>query len=289
MGELKSTLETNGFAIVPGFLTPQTVQSLRTISQDVLDHLSAAHRAQFKSTGSLCNFGDHPDFADIVTHPGVAKIMADLDFDDFRWLAGYLISKPGNSPPLFWHQDWWGWSEDVSYQAAPLGLGFMYYLTDTKPENGCLRIIPGSHRQWHELHGLPEAHGDALSRAQDTQDKAFQSHPDQVDVAVNAGDLVIMDSRVLHSAHPNSTSDERSLLTLWYLPEYTSLPDAIRARLHRIFSRTELDVDAGDSTFHSPLDWPEAQQAQARPLFPDPVTGQVTDLWQRSPDRSRMA
>ena len=40
--------------------------------------------------------------------------------------------------------DGWFWDEDVAYAKYPVQLFAMYYLTDTRRENGCLRVIPGS-------------------------------------------------------------------------------------------------------------------------------------------------
>lgn len=288
MSQLKTRFERDGYVIVPGFLSTETLTGLRRITATVLDGLDAAHREKFKATGSLCNFGDHPEFAEIVAHPDVLPLLQGLGYDDIRWLAGYLISKPGKAPPLFWHQDWWGWSEAVSYQATPMGIGLMYYLSDTRPENGCLRVIPGSHRRWHPLHDLPDAHGETLSRAEDLQSPAFASHPDEVAVEVTAGDLVIMDSRLLHSAYANTSGAERSLLTLWYLPEFTNLPDGIRNQLHQIFARTDLDIDADKTAPPSPADWPAAARQQVTDLFPTPADHPTERIFQRRPDQTRM-
>lgn len=46
-----------------------------------------------------------------------------------------------------------------------------------------------------------------------------------------AGDMLIGDARILHAAHANQTDHHRSLLTLWYLPDYDSLSEPIKARL----------------------------------------------------------
>lgn len=286
--DIKTALSQNGFVLVPNFLASGMLENLRRVSASILAGLAPEHREKFKSTGSLCNFGDHPEYAEIVAHPAVATVMSRLGFDTFKWLSGYLISKPGHSPPLFWHQDWWGWSNEVSYQVKPLGLAFMYYLSDTVPENGCLRVIPGSHRNWHELHGLPDAHDDDLGRAKNLDSPAYQSHPDELAVTVSAGDLVIMDSRLLHSAYPNNTDAERSLLTLWYNPEYDKMPDGIRHQFAKIFERTALDIDGDAVQPKSPLDWPEDRRKMAQNLFPICPETSGREIWSRRPDRTRM-
>ncbi len=89
----------------------------------------------------------------------------------------------------------------------------MYYLTDTSPENGCLRVVPGSHRQKHPLHDADQAHDEALSRVDDPDDPLYGSLAEEKAVPVRAGDLVIGDSRLLHAAYANQSSQERSLIT----------------------------------------------------------------------------
>ena len=112
----------------------------------------------------------------------------------------------------------------------------MYYLTDTTRENGCLRAIPGSHRREHALHGLlGAAHSEAVRADAEWRDApAHRSWPDEVDVAVNAGDLVIGDARLLHSAHPNESADRRTVVTIWHMPDYASHSRTMRDRTERL-------------------------------------------------------
>ena len=94
-----------------------------------------------------------------------------------------------------------------------------YCLFDTQRENGCLRVIPGTHRKRHPLHAEGVIHDDAQKLAtQDLSHPVFQSWPDEVDIPVRAGDLVIGDSRIFHAAHPNDTDEPRTVITLWYHP-----------------------------------------------------------------------
>jgi hypothetical protein len=65
----------------------------------------------------------------------------------------------------------------------------------------------------------------------------FSDHPDQVDVAVKAGSLVMADARVLHAAHRNQTDVRRTLVLAWHLrpstvPDYWTgaIPAPIAAR-----------------------------------------------------------
>src|SRR3546814_4247629 len=90
----------------------------------------------------------------------------------------------------------------------------MIYLTDTTRENGCLRVIPGSHRHDHPLHHLEAAHSAELQGFLNPDNPAFAAHPDEVAVPVTAGDVLVGDARLIHSAYGNATVHERPLLTL---------------------------------------------------------------------------
>lgn len=97
-----------------------------------------------------------------------------------------------------------------------------------------------------------------------------------------------MDSRLLHSAFANSTDNERSLLTLWYLPEFEGMPEPIRGQLEKIFSRTDLDIDAGSSAPKSPRDWEVSDFEKIRGLVPNVGGTFAKPEWQRTPDKDRM-
>jgi hypothetical protein len=277
-----------GSTIFPQFIDKETIEDLQKRAKTSLNNLSSSHRERFKSTGSLCNFADHPEFADLISNPKFMALLKGFGAKDPRWLSGYLISKPGGGPPLFWHQDWWGWDNAISYQPEPISLFFMIYLTDTTKENGCLRAIPGSHLKAHELHDLPSAHGENLSLYKDPHDPAYAAHPDEVAVEIKAGDLLIGDSRLLHGAYANTVAAERPLLISWYLPNFSALPEDIQARFNDIYLRKGLDVDAGEVTPKTTEDWPASLYKYVEDVAPH-YTGQAEPTkWSRRPNMDLM-
>jgi ectoine hydroxylase-related dioxygenase (phytanoyl-CoA dioxygenase family) len=70
-----------------------------------------------------------------------------------------------------------------------------------------------------------------LGRAENLDRVEFGRRPDEVDVPVRAGELVIGDARLLHAAHPNGSDRRRTVLTLWYQPDYPSLPERVKAQM----------------------------------------------------------
>ena len=65
----------------------------------------------------------------------------------------------------------------------------------------------------------------------------FDDHPNQVDVCVNAGSLILTDARLLHAARKNTTEKRRTLLLAWHqrpntVPDYWEgeIPEPIAGR-----------------------------------------------------------
>ena len=205
----------NGYVNFQKLLTLDFIDELRLKAEAVLYRTSQQHRDRFKSNGSLCNLAELPEFASLIASQDIQIALKQTGGEDIRWTSGYLISKPPGGAPLFWHQDWWGWDSPMSYETQPMQLFVMIYLTDTRIENGCLRVIPGSHRTDHRLHSLPAAHTKDIATKVDEDNEIYASHPDEVALQVQRGDVLVGDSRLLHSAYANNSSEERPLMTLW--------------------------------------------------------------------------
>tara|TARA_B100000809_G_scaffold259713_2_gene305240 strand:- start:446 stop:1204 length:759 start_codon:yes stop_codon:yes gene_type:complete len=226
------------------------------VSDHLIDAQSPEHFEERKSTGSMISVYEDTFFAELVAYQPALDILAELGYLHPRWSSGYVISKPPHSPPLFWHQDWLGWNEPISYTDVPQQLFLMYYLVDTDQKNGCLRVIAGSHRKRHALHSITEeAHADNWSRYTDPGHLIYQSVLEEQALPVQAGDLVIGDSRLLHGSYANRSHQRRTVITLWFHPDFDSSPEPIRAHLNRKQSRIS--------------DWPLSVQRQVQHLVPD--------------------
>jgi hypothetical protein len=288
LSPLGRQLERDGFIHAPGLLTPALIDSLMLRAQATLFRESAEARAGVKSNGSLIHLADNPEYADIVGLAAITLLLRDCGATDPRWTGGFLISKPGGGPPLFWHQDWWGWDDPSSYDARAQQLFVMIYLTDTRPENGCLRVIPGSHRRDHPLHHLDAAHSSGMQGYTDPSNPAYADHPDQVAVPVTAGDVLIGDARLIHGAFANRTHEERPLLTLWYMPNWTAMPAPMRALAYQGFMRGD-DIKPTAAQPRTPLDWPEPIRRRVEHLLPPDDGGVPPMRWNRLPDFAKLA
>ena len=241
----REQLDRDGFCIVPGVLSSKMLRDLRRVTQEILDGLPSEHEEDNRSTGSMVSVYEHPLFADLIALPEGQAAVEALGFSSARFSSGYIISKPPHSPRLFWHYDWAGWDAPESYTLRIPQIFFMYYLTDTRRKNGCLRVVPGSHINDNDLLPLlDEAHTPELLRAADPSRPAFSDRPDEVDVPIKAGDLLIGDSRLLHASHANESDERRTVITLWFHPDTDSLGERLQAFI-------------GDMVANPPAEWPE--------------------------------
>ena len=219
---------------MPGVLDAGMLGRLRDATDLLLDAQTDEQKARNRSQGSMFRFSQTADtvFAELIALPAALDALARLGFTEVTYTDGYIISKPPHSPQLFWHYDWFAWAEPQMFTLPPPQVFCMYYLTDTCRENGCLRVIPGSHTRHNPLHHvIDEPHSAMLGTAEDLDRPEFAQRPDEIDVPVRAGELVIGDARLLHAAHPNGSERRRTVLTLWYQPDYPSLPEQVKAQM----------------------------------------------------------
>lgn len=231
---LRTQLLEQGYCLFENVLDHAMIQELERATEELLAAYpeSEAQRVKYQGSKILLTF-QYPVFPRLFAWPKAIEALHELGYAHPKWQSAYLLSKPPHGPPLYWHQDWAAWDEPVSADPEPAQIFLMYYLTDTTRENGCLRVIPGTHRRRIPFHDeLPEAHAD-VSYGASLDDPLFRCHSDEIDIPVRAGDLVIGDSRLLHAAHPNSTDKRRSLLTLWYFPTFDNLSEPLKARFGR--------------------------------------------------------
>ena len=223
-----------GYTVVPQLLDERFIEELRVWSDDVFERLSVDPRLRYQGsdigvvterhwktledpTVSEKRFSD-PIVERILDYPDQLEACRRLQLENLTSSEGIiLLSKPAFGPPLYWHQDCMFWNSPRAATPWPTKIFLSYYLIDTNRENGCLRVIPGSHRVRIDLHDiLPNAHEPEIQAIDDLDDDVFMDRDDAVDLPMAAGDLVIADNRLIHGAWPNQTDQRRTLILAWH-------------------------------------------------------------------------
>lgn len=217
-----------GYAALGRFLDAREVADLREQVERVLAAPSGESCERPHNTLVPLRWDDAPVEHVLRDEARMRRLAAVTDGDDLRWISGYLSLKEPHSPALWWHQDWWCWDHSISYEPRAAQVALLVYLSATDEETAALRVLPRSHHERTDLHAaLPEAHS---ARAGDL-DAAMADHPDQVTLALSAGDAIVLDYRLLHGTHPNRADQRRDCVLMTFAPSWRSLPAEIRGHL----------------------------------------------------------
>ncbi len=243
MPDLLRDLTDDGYCRAPVALPPPMLHELRLATDELCAAQTDEHAARFRAQGSMFQLGSACDavFGRLIAWRPALDVLASMGFDTPTYTDGYVISKPPHSPRLFWHYDWFAWEDPRAHDATPQQVFFMYYLCDTTPGNGCLRAIPGSHVRHNALHDLiSEPHSRRLSEGRDGGPETT-TRPDEVDIPAWAGELLIGDARLPHATHANESDEQRTVITLWFQPDFGGLPERVKAQM---VSKTHAVPDA---------------------------------------------
>jgi ectoine hydroxylase-related dioxygenase (phytanoyl-CoA dioxygenase family) len=121
------------------------------------------------------------------------------------------FKRPGGAP-FPWHQD----SPYFAFECAHVArlASVQVYLDDASEENGCLWMIPGSHRAG-VLPGLSER--GTLGRLYTDVERALPDAP-RVPIAAPAGSAIFFHGDVVHGSQVNRSSASRRAFVLTYQP-----------------------------------------------------------------------
>jgi phytanoyl-CoA hydroxylase len=157
-------------------------------------------------------------FGHLAAHPRLIATVQNLLGADLLLFRNTLMLKPafhGSAHAL--HQD------SAYWPMEPPALGTASIaLNDATPENGCIKVIPGSHlwglQQWGHIAQDQDA---PLSHRDDIDLRV------SIDVALKAGSAVLFHSLMVHGSGPNQTDRSRNTaLYAYFSPHVRYVPRA---------------------------------------------------------------
>ena len=226
----KDHFEDQGFLIIEDVLCPDELQACQDEIKR-LHHLAAELQAKGDPAGKafqqepytsereidalpvlrkIENTGSFsPLFRDLAAHPRLVPAIQTLLGPDLLLFRSTLMLKPalhGSAHGL--HQDSAYWPME-----PPSLVTCSIALNEATAENGCLKVVPGSHhlglRQWG-----------AIARRQDAAltDTADDDLADPIDVPLKAGSALLFHSLTVHGSGPNRSKQPRNTALYAYFP-----------------------------------------------------------------------
>ena len=204
---------TDGFALLPGLLTAEAVERLRADVAAVFGKGTADGPHGILRHNPWRRL---PVFAEVLGQGHMARRLCQLiDSPRLRLFQDNLVWKPpGVETGIAWHQDYAYWP-----LAAPDGVTLWVALDDADADNGCLRYLPGSHREGERaapgfVEGAAPAAASALPPIRIAGREA-----EAVAMAVRAGDGIAHHPLVLHTSSANRSRRQRRAWSLSFVAE----------------------------------------------------------------------
>ena len=209
--EILDTFRRDGFVVLRDVLDPTTVADAGA-HVDWLMRRWPAHRGEDLGHALIA---DDPFWIGLLSDPRLVDVAEMFLGPDLAVFAAHYISKPPREGrPVLWHQDAAYWPLE------PMRVITLWVAVDpSTPESGCVRVVPGSHReQVHARrlrHDVDSVFGDEAERDID--------EARAVDVVLRPGDVEIHHPSLLHCSGPNRSERRRCGLTIRYIPTSTRI------------------------------------------------------------------
>jgi phytanoyl-CoA hydroxylase len=227
--EQRRSWDERGYVLVPGFAGPDVCESMldrvveitrRAAAREPVDGaLVMAEAKQLPSArqpeqqvSKVFRLHRDPTFARFAHDDRVLDIVCDLlgpDVDVF--LSQFIFKNPGayGQP---WHQDSYYFPFAPDHQ-----VGVWLAVTEATVANGCLWVLPGSHREPVHEH-VPDRRPDSQHGYVEIVDHDMYG---AVPVLMDAGDLLVFDSHLMHRSTDNTSGGIRAAMVYHYSPADT--------------------------------------------------------------------
>lgn len=225
-----------------GFLSPVSILDER----EATEHRGRMEKAEAVFGRLHYKSKVHTIFSDaarLAADPRALDVVEQLIGPDILLFDGtYIVKEPRTEAHVSWHQDltYWGFSGD---EQVSMWLG----LSPANEDNGCMRMVPGSHVGGRLRHEDTPDGNNLLHRGQTVKDVA-EEHA--VACPLRPGQASFHHGWTLHSSTPNRSYDRRIGFNVQFIaPSMRQLfnphETALLVRGHDAFRHFKPDVPAG--------------------------------------------
>lgn len=216
MEDISAEYERNGFAIIRNVLDANLIEEARSHVEWLTRRYPDLRPEHFH----------HPLIRNdafwvrLVTDPRLVDIAEYFLGPDLAcFTAHYVCKPPYDGQPVLWHQDGAYWKLEPM-EALTVWLA----VDESTTENGCLRMVPGSHEL--PIHST-EVRTDKPNMLFSASDKELVAEWVEkrgiVDIELAPGDVSIHHPNILHYSEGNASAERRCGLDIGYMATSTSI------------------------------------------------------------------
>lgn len=159
---------------------------------------------------------DDPFWVRLVSDDRLLDIAEQFIGPNIALFASHYISKPPfDGQPVLWHQDGSYWPLEPM-EVITLWLA----VDDSLEENGCMRVIPGTHKM--ELQSL-RRRTDVANVLSSEIDPALVDESKAVSCILRKGGVSVHHPNIIHGSKANNSPLRRCGLTIRYIPTTTRI------------------------------------------------------------------
>ena len=200
---LRGQYDRDGFVSAVEIIDPETALSHRQRLEDIESKTGPLH---YKPKIHAMLTSPY----ELATLPRVLDVVESLLGPDILLYNTTFIIKEPHTPNLVsWHQDLTYWGFDCDDQVS-----MWLALSPATSKSGCMRVIPGTHKNGKRTHNFTEDENNVLYSGQTVydveEDKAF-------DACLQPGQASFHHGWTLHSSMPNQSNDRRIGLNVQYI------------------------------------------------------------------------
>lgn len=210
----QNNFSNDGYVLKKNLFSEDEINKLKKFIESSSDKKNDARETR-SSTGKLSiTLWDHPSddlFGKFSTNERIVKPMEEYLGDEvYHYHSKIIWKKPGDGG-FDWHQDYGYWYHNACLY-PDMGSCFIMLDRATK-ENGCLKVLKGSHKVGRIGHGVsdtPEQTADMERIAE------LEKRHESVYITAEPGDVLFFHANLLHSSDENKSSDSRRTLIVCF-------------------------------------------------------------------------
>jgi non-haem Fe2+, alpha-ketoglutarate-dependent halogenase len=193
---------------------------------------------------------------ELVRHPKILDAVESIIGPNI--LIYHLTSwlkEPHEPSHVSWHQDGTYFGLEPAEQTTA-----WIALTDSTPEMGCVKVLPGSHVIGQKPHEDTFTPGNLLSRGQTIRHKL--DYDNYVMMPLHPGQVSLHHTHIVHCSEPNRSDQRRIGIGVSYIPPHCRLVNDVRVTASLVRGRDDFrhfdpeprptgDFDAGSRAVHA--------------------------------------